>query len=94
MGLIQFEHVAGDDQRWLLGVLGLPKLDGIEMIKRTRDQGKSFPMLILTARGHSMTEGELRDARIHSVVAKPFSPRSILLRIQKLIQSDDPAAVA
>jgi two-component system response regulator PhoP len=30
--------------------LGLPKLPGLELIRRVRAQGKSFPILILTAR--------------------------------------------
>ena len=31
--------------------LGLPKLSGIEVIKKLRSAGKEFPILILTARG-------------------------------------------
>ncbi|MDY6948347.1 MAG: response regulator, partial [Pseudomonadota bacterium] len=30
--------------------LGLPKLPGLELIKTLRGEGKSFPILILTAR--------------------------------------------
>ena len=36
--------------------LGLPKLSGIELIRRLRLQGKGFPILILTARGGASEE--------------------------------------
>ena len=31
--------------------LGLPGMDGLELIRNFREQGKTFPILILTARG-------------------------------------------
>src|SRR3569623_3381246 len=34
-----------------VGDLGLPRLSGIDVIRRTRAAGKAFPILILTARG-------------------------------------------
>ena len=31
--------------------LGLPKIDGLSVLKRWRENGRSFPVLVLTARG-------------------------------------------
>jgi DNA-binding response OmpR family regulator len=61
--------------------LGLPDIDGLEVLRRVRDEDPRFPVIVLTARG-----GE--EDRIHGLslgaddyVAKPFSLRELMLRV-------------
>src|ERR1044072_865108 len=52
--------------------LGLPKLPGLELIKKLRAAGKTFPILILTARDRWQDKVEGLQAGADDYVAKPF----------------------
>jgi two-component system, OmpR family, response regulator PhoP len=66
--------------------LGLPKLPGLELIKRLRAEGKSFPILILTARDRWEEKVEGLQAGADDYVAKPFHFEEVLARVQALIR--------
>jgi two-component system response regulator PhoP len=66
--------------------LGLPKLPGLELIKRLRSQGKSFPILILTARDRWEEKVEGLQAGADDYVAKPFHFEEVLARVRALIR--------
>src|ERR1044071_10070215 len=51
--------------------LGLPKASGIEIIKRTRKAGKSFPILILTARDGWQSKVEGLEAGADDYLVTP-----------------------
>tara|TARA_B100000614_G_scaffold80706_1_gene72141 strand:+ start:237 stop:884 length:648 start_codon:yes stop_codon:yes gene_type:complete len=66
--------------------LGLPKVDGITVLKRWRGAGRTFPVLILTARGswHDKVEG--LDAGADDYLAKPFQMEELLARLRSLLR--------
>jgi two-component system response regulator PhoP len=64
--------------------LGLPKLDGIEVVKRWRAAGKRFPVLILTARGRWQDKVEGLEAGGDDYLVKPFHVEELLARINAL----------
>ena len=66
--------------------LGLPKIDGLSLLRRWRTSGMSAPVLILTARGswHEKVEGI--DGGADDYVAKPFRIEEVLARIRALIR--------
>src|SRR5690606_33984829 len=66
--------------------LGLPKLPGMEMIKRVRAGGKSYPILILTARDRWQDKVEGLQAGADDYVAKPFHYEELLARVQALLR--------
>jgi len=66
--------------------LGLPKLPGIEVIKRLRAAGKSFPILILTARDRWQDKVEGLQSGADDYVAKPFQFEELLARVQALLR--------
>ncbi|MDH3281755.1 MAG: response regulator transcription factor [Gammaproteobacteria bacterium] len=66
--------------------LGLPKLDGIEMIRRTRDQGKAFPILILTARSRWQEKVDGLEAGADDYLVKPFHVEELLARVRALLR--------
>ena len=55
--------------------LGLPKLPGLELIRRLRAQDRRFPILVLTARDRWQDKVEGLDAGADDYVAKPSSRR-------------------
>src|SRR3569623_1789822 len=53
--------------------LGLPRLSGIDVIRRTRAAGKAFPILILTARGRWQEKVEGLEAGADDYLVSPFT---------------------
>ncbi len=66
--------------------LGLPLLDGISLIRQIRAQGRTFPILILTARGDWQDKVEGLDAGADDYVVKPFQLEEILARLNALLR--------
>ena len=66
--------------------LGLPKLSGIEVIRKARAAGKSFPILILTARGRWQEKVEGLEAGADDYLVKPFQMEELLARLRALVR--------
>lgn len=66
--------------------LGLPKLAGLEVIRQLRAAGKTFPILILTARDNWQDKVEGLQAGADDYVAKPFHFEEVLARLQALLR--------
>jgi two-component system, OmpR family, response regulator PhoP len=66
--------------------LGLPKLAGLEVIRRLRAGRKAYPILILTARDNWQDKVEGLQAGADDYVAKPFHFEEVLARLQALLR--------
>lgn len=66
--------------------LGLPKIDGIELITRLRAEDRSFPILVLTARSHWQDKVEGLEAGADDYLAKPFQMEELMARLNALIR--------
>jgi two-component system, OmpR family, response regulator len=66
--------------------LGLPKMDGLTVLRRWREAGVDVPVLVLTARGswHEKVQGI--DGGADDYVAKPFRVEEVLARLRALIR--------
>ena len=66
--------------------LGLPKVDGLTLIRRWRDAGLTMPVLVLTARDswHEKVHGI--DGGADDYVSKPFQMEEVLARLRGLIR--------
>jgi two-component system, OmpR family, response regulator MprA len=73
--------------------LGLPRLDGIEVLKRLRDEG-DVPVLILTARTETEDRVEGLDTGADDYLAKPFERAELLARIRALLRRRPPRGSA
>lgn len=78
----------GDTEDFDLVVLdlGLPKVDGLTVLKRWRAAGRQMPVLILTARGAWPERVEGIDAGADDYLAKPFQIEELLARVRALIR--------
>ena len=72
----------------------MPYLSGLELCKelRARDETRSIPAVMLTARGFDIEPGEMIDAGIAAVFAKPFSPREVLAAVCNLLNGEPGAS--
>ncbi|MDP6374838.1 MAG: response regulator transcription factor [Pseudomonadales bacterium] len=66
--------------------LGLPKLDGIDLITRLRADERSFPVLILTARGNWQDKVQGLEAGADDYLTKPFHMEELEARINALLR--------
>ncbi|MGE3274734.1 MAG: response regulator transcription factor [Vicinamibacterales bacterium] len=66
--------------------LGLPRVDGLTLIRGWRDAGLGVPVLVLTARGswHEKVQGI--DSGADDYVGKPFRMEEVLARLRALIR--------
>ncbi len=66
--------------------LGLPKLDGITLIRSLRAADRRYPVLILTARDRWQTKVEALEAGADDYLVKPFAMEELEARIKALIR--------
>ncbi|MBR9793735.1 MAG: response regulator transcription factor [Gammaproteobacteria bacterium] len=66
--------------------IGLPKLDGFDVIRQARSSDVSTPVLILTARDRWQEKVEGLDAGADDYLTKPFHNEELLARVKALIR--------
>ena len=66
--------------------LGLPQVDGLTVLRRWRDAGRSMPVLILTARDNWNEKVAGIDAGADDYLTKPFHMEELLARLRALIR--------
>jgi two-component system response regulator PhoP len=66
--------------------LGLPEMSGLDIIREVRKQGKTFPILILTARDRWEDKVGGLDAGADDYVVKPFQFEEIIARVNALVR--------
>jgi DNA-binding response OmpR family regulator len=66
--------------------LGLPKMDGLEVCRRLRQEGRSVPVLVLTARADEVDTVVGLDAGADDYVTKPFRLAELLARTRALLR--------
>ncbi len=90
------ERAADGEEAWFKGDvedyaavvldLGLPRIDGLSVLKRWRENGRSFPVLVLTARGSWRERVEGIDAGADDYLPKPFEMDEVLSRLRAIIR--------
>jgi DNA-binding response OmpR family regulator len=66
--------------------LGLPHVDGLEVCRRMRADGRTMPVLILTARADEVDTVVGLDAGADDYVTKPFRLAELLARVRALLR--------
>lgn len=62
----------------------MPKVDGIEVLKRIREKGSTIPVLLLTAKSEIDDKVAGLDAGANDYLTKPFNSRELLARIRAM----------
>jgi DNA-binding response OmpR family regulator len=66
--------------------LGLPRMDGLTVLRRIRGGGSALPVVVLTARGDWMERVEGIDAGADDYLPKPFRMEELLARIGAVLR--------
>ena len=72
--------------------LGLPKLGGLAVVQRLRADGRTIPILILTARGSWQDKVVGLEAGADDYLVKPFEYRELAARVKALLRRSLKAA--
>ncbi|RYY27165.1 MAG: response regulator transcription factor [Sphingomonadales bacterium] len=90
------ELATDGDEAWFLGDtedyaaaildLGLPRLDGLSILRRWRAAGRNFPVLVLTARSEWTEKVEGIEAGADDYLAKPFAMPELIARMRGLLR--------
>jgi two-component system, OmpR family, response regulator len=75
-----------EDYDALILDLGLPKLDGLSVVRRLREGISTVPILVLTARGSWLQRVEGIDAGADDYLTKPFEMEELLARLAALLR--------
>ena len=69
----------------------MPQLDGLGLIQKVRDNPDTadLPIFMLTAKGFELSSEELTEKwNVMAVIAKPFSPRELLQRVEAVLRNN------
>jgi len=66
--------------------LGLPDIDGLDVLKTLRARDYHFPVLVLTARGNIQDRISGLDLGADDYLVKPFSVEELLARLRALLR--------
>lgn len=90
------EHAGDGETAWFMGDtedydlvvldLGLPKLDGVQVLKRWRANGRVMPIIVLTARDSWSEKVDAIDAGADDYLTKPFRMEELLARVRALLR--------
>jgi two-component system OmpR family response regulator len=88
------EFARDGEEAWFLGStenfsaivldIGLPKLDGLSVLKRWRREGIATPVIVLSARGTWAERVEGIDAGADDYLPKPFAMEELLARLRAI----------
>lgn len=72
----------------------MPVMTGLELSWKLREHPEtaSVPVLVVTARGHLLSDDDVARTNIKAVMCKPFSPRHLLEKVRELL--GEPAGAA
>jgi two-component system, OmpR family, alkaline phosphatase synthesis response regulator PhoP len=83
-----WEMIQQDKPDVLVTDVQMPRLDGFALSARIRDDEstRDLPILMLTAKGFELEQQEMMALfGIVDIIAKPFSPRELVRRIDEIV---------
>ena len=86
-GVEALEYLAAGNYDALILDIMMPRLDGLSVLRRLREQGDPIPVLMLTAKSEIDDKVEGLDAGANDYLTKPFSTRELLARLRAITRS-------
>jgi len=74
--------------------LGLPKMDGMSVIKQVRLSRQRLPIMVLTARNRTEDVVQALEQGADDCLVKPFSYQELLARVRVMLRRESPPAVS
>lgn len=81
-GTMALQHAANNHPDLIVLDLGLPDINGVDVITKIRRTGSSTPIIVLSARHGSVDKVRALDAGADDYVTKPFGLDELLARLR------------
>jgi len=81
-----FDHVENEKVEVIILDLGLPDMDGIDLIREMRAKGSKIPIVVLSSRGDERGKVEALDGGADDYVTKPFGMAELIARIRAALR--------
>ena len=83
-GLSALDYLATENDDGVILDVMMPKLDGIQVLKRMRENGDRTPVLLLTAKSEIDDRVSGLDSGANDYLTKPFDMKELLARIRAM----------
>ena len=70
---------------WVLDIM-LPDIDGFQLLKEIKEKDKDIPVIFISARDEDIDRIIGLEMGSDDYIAKPFMPRELVIRVQKLLK--------
>ena len=87
-GVEALEYLASGNYDALILDIMMPRLDGLSVLKKLRQQGNPIPVLILTAKSEIDDKVDGLDSGANDYLTKPFSTRELLARLRAITRTN------
>jgi len=90
-GLEAWEAIQQQKPDLLITDCQMPRLDGLGLVRKVRENPATadLPVFMLTAKSFELSQDDLaRKWSISAVIAKRFSPRELLQRVDSILQEE------
>ncbi len=84
-GLAAVEVIDEKPDIWVLDIM-LPDIDGFELIDKIKANEPEIPVIFISARDEDLDRITGLEKGSDDYIAKPFSPRELVIRIKKIFQ--------
>lgn len=85
-GLSAYEYAGADDYDAIILDVMMPKMDGVEVLRRLRADGCKVPIMMLTAKAQKDDRITGFDAGADDYLPKPFEPDELLSRVRAMLR--------
>lgn len=85
-GLSAYEYAGADNYDAIILDVMMPKMDGVEVLRRLRADGCSVPIMMLTAKAQKDDRITGFDAGADDYLPKPFEPDELLSRVRAMLR--------
>ena len=85
-GLSAYEYAGADDYDAIILDVMMPKMDGIEVLRRLRADGNKAPIMMLTAKAEKDDRITGFDAGADDYLPKPFEADELLSRVRAILR--------
>jgi DNA-binding response OmpR family regulator len=88
-GLQGLRHLAASPCDIVITDLIMPGIEGIEFIRRARDEGHAMPILVISGGGRMLASGDLLPMALNfggaATLAKPVTPDELLAAVRRCL---------